>query len=363
MSSAAPPDVAGRDAFAARLFEATLGAFDLLAIHLGLDLGLYRALADGGPATPHELAERAGIDGRYAREWLEQQAVTGILAVDDPAAAPDDRRFALPSAHAEVLLDPDSPAAGAPLPRYVVSGARMLPAIVEAYQRGEGVGWADYPGLVEAQELANRPVFRHQLTQEWLPAIPDVHARLRTGARVADVACGAGWSAIAMAHAYPAVHVDGLDVDPESIDRAQRNAAAEGLGLSRVAFHLVDAGQHDLDGSYDVVTIFEAVHDLSRPVEVLRAARNLLAPGGTAIVVDEKVAEAFTAPGDDVERLNYGYSLVFCLVNSLADRPSVGTGAVMRPDTMRAYALEAGFRSVSILPIEHETFRFYRLDP
>ena len=112
-----------------------------------------------------------------------------------------------------------------------------------------------------------------------------------------------------------------------------------------------------------MVTIFEALHDLSRPVEVLEAARKLLAPGGTVLVVDEKVAETFTAPGDDIERLMYGYSLFFCLANGLVDKPSAGTGTVIRPATVRRYAAEAGFASVTILPIEHEVFRVYRLDP
>jgi 2-polyprenyl-3-methyl-5-hydroxy-6-metoxy-1,4-benzoquinol methylase len=182
-------------------------------------------------------------------------------------------------------------------------------------------------------------------------------------ARVADLACGAGWSTIAMARAYPWAEVSGLDIDPVSIERARRNAEAEGLTPSDVRFHLVDAGRHDLDGRFDLVTIFEAVHDLSRPVEVLTAVRHLLAPDGVAIIVDEKVAEAFTAPGDAIERAMYGFSLVFCLANSLADRPSVATGTVMRPDTFRGYAAAAGLHRVEILPIEHDTFRIYRLEP
>jgi SAM-dependent methyltransferase len=151
-------------------------------------------------------------------------------------------------------------------------------------------------------------------------------------------------------------------VDPESIERATANAASAGLG-DRVRFVLADAAAADGAGTYDLVTIFEAVHDLSRPVEVLAAARRLLAPGGTLLVVDERVAEQFTAPGDDVERLMYSYSVLFCLANSLADQPSVGTGTVMRPDLLREYASAAGFTSVDILPIEHEVFRIYRLEP
>jgi len=123
------------------------------------------------------------------------------------------------------------------------------------------------------------------------------------------------------------------------------------------------AQDHGLDGTFDLVTVFEAVHDMARPAEVLAAVRRLLAPGGTVIVMDEKVAETFAAPGDETERLMYGYSLFFCLANGLADPPSVGTGTVMRPSTLGAYAEEAGFASCTVLPIAHDTFRFYRLDP
>ena len=358
-----PATDARRDALAARLFDATLGAFDLLAIHLGLDLGLYAALRDRGPATPAELASRAGIHQRYAREWLEHQAVTGVLDVAEASDAPDARRYSLPDGHAEVLLDPDHLATMAPMPLFLTAAVRTWPALLDAYRTGAGVDWADYPRLSEAQELANRPLFQHLLAQEWLPAVPDVHERLLAGgARVADVAAGSGWSSIAMARAYPGIEVHGLDLDADAIARARENAAAAGLA-DRAIFHVVDAGDHSLDGRFDLVTIFEAVHDLARPVEVLTAVRHLLAPGGTAIVMDEKVAETFTAPGDEVERLMYAYSLFFCLANGLADRPSVGTGTVMRPALFREYAAAAGFATVTILPIEHDVFRFYRLDP
>ena len=352
-----------RDALAERLFTATLGAFDLLAVHLGLDLGLYACLHEHGPATPDELATRAGVHRRYAREWLEHQAVSGILDVAGPSDDADARRYALPAGHAEVLLDPDHLATMAPMPLFLTAAARTWPTLLDAYRTGAGVDWTEYPRLSEAQELANRPLFQNLLAQEWLPAIPDVHARLQAGgARVADVAAGSGWSSIAMGRAYPGIEVHGLDLDAEAIARARENAAAAGLG-GRVTFHVVDAGDHSLDGQFDLVTIFEAVHDLSRPVEILTAVRLLLAPGGTAIVMDEKVAETFTAPGDEIERLMYAYSLFFCLANGLADRPSVGTGTVMRPSTFRAYAEAAGFTTVTILPIEHDVFRFYRLDP
>ena len=354
-----------RDAFAKRLFEATLGAFDLLAIHIGLDLGLYGALRDDGPATSGELAARAGIDKRYAREWLEHQAVGGMLTVDDVDADASDRRYSLPAGHAEALLDADSLGSVQSMPRSVLSAARTLPVIEDAFRSGDGVPWSAYPAIVDTQGLSNRPYFRHLLAQEWLPAVPDIEARLKREppARIADLACGTGWSSIAFARGYPLAEVHGLDIDAESIEKARANAATEGIGEDRLQFHLVDAAAPDLDGSVDLVTIFEAVHDMSDPVAVLGAAKRLLAPGGSVIVADEKVAESFTAPGDEIERIMYGYSILFCLANGLVDRPSVGTGTVMRPNTLHGYAAAAGFAGFSILPIEHDTFRFYRLDP
>lgn len=356
------PEIERRDALAGRLFEAALGAFDLLTIHLGLDLGLYDALRRG-PLTPGQLASGAGIDARYAREWLEQQAVTGILEVDDVTASQDARRYSLPAGHAEALLDLDSPAASQAMLRFLVSGGQLLPRIAAAYRSGDGVAWAAYPGIVVAQELANRPLFRHVLTTQWLPAIPDVDARLRApGARVADVACGTGRSTLAIAQAYPNATVVGLDVDPESIERATSHAREAGLGEDRAQFHLVDAAAAELDGQFDVALIIEAVHDMSDPVGALASVRRLLKPGAPLIVADENVQESFTAPGDEIERAMYGYSVLFCLPNTRADVGSVATGTVIRPATMRRYGLEAGFSNVSVLPIAHDVFRLYRLD-
>ncbi len=351
------------DAFAERLFGATLGAYEILTVYLGDRLGLYRALADLGAATPAEVAGASGTHERYAREWLEQQAVAGILEVEDAAAAAEERRYSIPAGHEEVLIDEESLSYLVPLARYAVSFASALPSVGEAFRTGDGVDWTAYgrEGL-EAQEGANRPVFLHLLGSEWLPAVPDVHARLRADppAAVADVACGAGWSSIAIARAYPKVTVDGFDVDEPSVELARENVAAAGLD-DRVRVHLRDAGDPELQGRYDLVTVFEAVHDMSRPVEVLRALRSLAGEEGTVLVMDEKVADAFTAPGDEVERLMYTYSVLCCLPVGMAEQPSAATGTVMRTDTLRRYAREAGFADVEVLPIEHEVFRFYRL--
>lgn len=355
---------AARDALATRLFEAAAATFDLAAVYLGDRLGLYRALAAGGPATSAELAARTGLQERYVREWLEHGAVTGILAADEGLDATT-RRFSLPPGHAEVLLDELSLAYSTPTVRTVAAAMRVLPRLMEVFVDSGGVPWSEYgPDLREGQGAANRPLFHHLLGSAWLPAIPDVHARLQSDppARVADLACGEGWSSIAIARAYPKVRVDGIDLDDPAIAQARRNAAATEVA-DRVAYHARDAAEPALQGVFDLVTVFEAVHDMSQPVEVLRAARGLLAPGGTMLVIDERVSETFTAPGDLIERLMYGYSLTVCLTNGLAESPSVGTGTVMRPTALEGYALAAGFRTMTVLPIEHDTLRVYRLDP
>ncbi len=354
---------ARRDELAGRLMGAALGALDLQAVYLGDRLGLYRALADDGTATPAELAELAGIHPRYAREWLEHQAVGGILDVDDVAADPEARRYSLPDGHAAVLIEPDSPWLVAPIARFLVGSAQTMPALLEAYRTGAGVDWADYgPDVIEAQEALNRPQFAN-FVGDWIGALPDIAARLRDGdGRVADVACGTGWSSISIARAFPGIHVDGIDIDAGSIERAKAHAEREAM-TDRVAFLFADAANAEGAGRYDLVTIFEAVHDMSQPAEVLATARKLLAPGGAVLIADERVAETFTAPGDEADRMFYGYSVVGCLANGLADQPSVGTGTVLRPAAMEVIAREAGFTGFTVLPTEHDSFRFYRLDP
>jgi SAM-dependent methyltransferase len=356
------------DALAQRMLDAALGAADLLAVYLGDRLGWYRSLADDGPATADELAERTGTHPRYAREWLEQQAVSGFLAVDEPgrqpgAADPGARRFRLTAPGAEVFTDPASLSYLAPLGRMLAASARHLPDLLEAYRDGGGVSWAELGvDARESQADLNRPWYQRELPRA-LGSVPDVHALLsRTGARVADVGCGAGWSSIAIATAYPGATVDGYDVDGPSVELARANAAEAGVA-DRVTFHHVD-GEELPAGGFDVAFAFECLHDMPHPVAVLGAARRALADHGLMVVMDEAVADAFSAPGDELERLMYGFSLLVCLPDGMSHPDSAGTGTVMRASTLTRYAAEAGFRSVEKLPVEDFGFwRFYRLTP
>jgi SAM-dependent methyltransferase len=354
------------DELADHLFTSMLGTLDVLTVHIGDQFGLYDLLHRDGPLTVDEVAERSGMHGRYAREWLEQQTVAGLIDVDDPGLPAEDRRYSLSGEHAAVLADRDSLSFFTPFARMAAAAAAQLPALQDAYRSGGGVGWEAFGPLMRtAQAEANRPLYLGPLGTDWLPSLPEVHRDLAAGGRVADVGCGEGWSSIGMALGYRAARVDGFDVDPASIDVARRHASSYDVG-DRVSFHLVDGAAAGTDpgsetGSYDLVTAFECIHDMPDPVSVLARARELVRPGGTVLVMDEKVPETFAGPGDQVEQLMYGISLLVCLPDGLSHPGSVGTGTVMRPDTLRSYARDAGFADVQVLPLEHEMFRFYRL--
>jgi 2-polyprenyl-3-methyl-5-hydroxy-6-metoxy-1,4-benzoquinol methylase len=348
------------DAFTERVFGAMLGTQQMYAIYLGDRLGWYRSLSQDGPATAPELAERTGTSARYAREWLEQQAVCSYLEVDDAGAAPDDRRYHLPAEHAQVLAEELSASYLTSMARALVAPGRQIDALVEAYRTGGGVSW-EQQGVDarEGQASSNRPFLQLSFARDYLAAIPAVDAALREGGRVADVGCGAGWSSIGIAQQYPTASVDGFDIDAPSIELATRNAAAEGLS-DRVRFTTTDVATLP-EGTYDLVCAIECVHDMPDPVSVLSAMRRMVADDGTVLIVDERAAETFAPPGDELEQYLYGFSLVVCLPDGLSAPNSVGTGTVMRPSKLQEYARAAGFSSVETLDLDNDFFRFYVL--
>ncbi|MFC4014162.1 methyltransferase domain-containing protein [Nonomuraea purpurea] len=358
--TASSPAQSGRGrALNLRLFMAMLHTQELLAGYLGVRLGLYSALAEC-PATAEELARRAGIGARYAREWLEQQAVAGFLDVSDEAEA-SLRVYTLPADHAEVLLASDSPLSMVSLTMLPLGGvAAALPGLLEAYRTGAGLGDDAYgQDWREGHSGANRALFMHALPGWFRSALPDVSARLRGGpSRVADLGCGAGWAAIAIARAYPWAQVDGFDLDKETIAAAGANA--EGAGVAdRVVFRAQDAAH--ADGEYDLVCLFDTLHEMTRPVEVLRACRALRAEEGEVLVLDAKVAPHFTAPADEIERFQYATSVLHCLPVSQLGPGQGGPGTVLRPEAVRDLAVAAGFADAVEVPIGDRFHRMYRL--
>ena len=261
-----------------------------------------------------------------------------------------------------MLAEPDDAAHVAPFAHMLAGIGQVLPRVVDAYRTGAGVPYHAYGrDFRHGQGHINRPAFAHELPTDWLAAMPDVVARLQAaGARVADVGCGQGWSTIALAGAYPTATVDGLDLDDASIVEARRHAAQAGVD-DRVRFLPGDASELAQDGSYDLILVLETLHDLAHPIPALRAVRAALGVGGAALVVDERVAETFTAPGDEIERMMYGWSVTHCLPTQLVEQPSAALGTVLRTDTVRDLAAQAGFARVDVLPVENDFFRLYRL--
>jgi SAM-dependent methyltransferase len=356
-------DLDAREALAERLVDDTTHALETLSVYLGMELGLYQALTELGPATEVEVAAHAGVAPRYAREWLEQQATAGYLACDDPARPPERRRYRLPADHAEVLLDADSPYHAAPLAGMLASVAGVLPQLLEAYRSGGGVPYAAYGTHMRRGIAAvNRPLFLHELAGSWLPALPDLDRRLRSAppARVLDLGCGLGASSIALARAYPRAQVLGVDLDQASVTEARAQAAEAGVA-DRVTFLVDDAAQLNAQARFELVTIFEALHDMGDPVGTLRTVRALLAADGSVLVADERVADAFTTPGDPTERFMYGWSVLHCLPATLAEHPIEAGGTVLRTPTVARWAATAGLTGFEVLPIDNPFWRFYRM--
>lgn len=351
---------------AGRLFESLVPAIELLTVELGTRRGLYAGLERLGDATYTELAVECDAAPRYVREWLEQQATAGFVSV---AAAGDAsaRRYRLSEAHAAVLLDTESPYSMAGAATFLIGLAETFEAVVADFGRGEGVTYGDYGAPVRhAISSLNRPVFTHQL-EDWLPALPDVDERLRRAASViVDAGCGTGWSTIALARRYPLAQVIGIDLDAASITEAQAHLVETGLA-DRVRFERLDAGDVDAlrrlaPEGVALVTVFEALHDMNDPATILAALGSVLESGGAILVGDEKVADEFTPDGDFLERLNYAFSVLHCLPATVAEGDGEANGTVLRTSTIRRWVSAAGLLGPTVLDIENDLWRFYRID-
>jgi len=366
------PDTAGvtpfdSEALAGRVLDSLTAGSELLTLALASRLGLYRALYNSGPATVEQFARTAGIVPRYAREWLEQQAAAGFIAVAEPSADASLRTFALPVEHVAVLVDETDPLFVLGAAPILAGIALTLPAVEQAFTSGVGVGFDRFGDeLRDGIAELNRPGFVNDLAS-WVASMPDIAGQLEQGGVVLDAGCGVGWSSIALASAFPGATVIGIDMDAASIAAATENGRCSTAG-DRVSFvegNASDAAVLDaLDGrSCALVTIFEALHDMGDPVGALRVLRRTLAPGGALMVADERVADQFTAPAGAAERMQYAISVLHCLPATLAESSSVANGTVLRAPTVQAWGKEAGFTRVGELPIEHEFWRFYRMDP
>jgi len=306
------------------------------SVVVGHRLGLYRALAEG-PATPEQLAERAGCSPRYLAEWLRGQAAGGYVGHD-----PTSGTFALSEEQAFALADPAGPVY---LPGAFVLALGALkaePEITESFRTGAGFGWDEQDtDVFDGCELFFRPGYLANLVPSWIPALDGVEAKLRAGARVADVGTGLGASAVLMAQAYPESTISGSDYHDGSIEQARKRAADAGVG-SRATFEVASA-QAFTGSGYDLVTTFDCLHDMGDPPGAARHIREALAPDGTWLIVEPAAADTVEGNLNPVGRIYYSFSTFLCVPNALSQPGGYSLGAQAGEEAVRQVTAGAGF--------------------
>lgn len=303
---------------------------------VGDQLGLYRAMADGVPVTPAELAQKTGTAQRYVREWLSCQAAGGYLAYEG------DDRFSLPAEQAVALTDESSPACVLGGFQSFTSASRILPRLVEAFRSGEGIGWGEHdPGLFAGTARFFRPGYLAGLTDAWIPSLEGMADRLAAGGRVADIGCGFGHSTTILGHAYPQALVTGFDAHQPSIDAARKLTAEAGVA-ERVDFQVATAADFPGTG-YDLITYFDCLHDMGDPVGALRHAREALADDGTVMLVEPYAADDLADNLTPLGRVFYGASTMICTPASLSEDVGTALGAQAGEQRLGEVARAAGF--------------------
>jgi ubiquinone/menaquinone biosynthesis C-methylase UbiE len=309
------------------------GAAGLVAI--GHRLDLYRALA-AGPATPEQLAQRTGFDTRYLTEWLRGQAAGGYASY-----TPATGEFFLTEEQAYCLADPNGPNLPAAVTT-VLGYLRALPKVTEAFRTGAGVAWHEHDhDVFTGVDAFYRPGYVASLVPSWIPALDGVVEKLVAGGRVADVGCGLGSSSVLIAQAYPRTTVIGSDYHEESIDLARKHASDAGVG-DRVSFEVSTAQTFSGTG-FDLVAMFDSLHDMGDPVGAARQIRQALAPDGTWLLVEPYAPEAVEETFNPVGRLYYAGSTFLCVPNALSQPGGYALGAQAGESAVRRVAEEAGF--------------------
>ncbi len=314
---------------------------------MGDRLGLYRALASAGPLSPAELAERTDTAERYVREWLNAQAAGAYVDYD-----PDSGRYSLSAEHAVALTDESSPAYLPGFFQIALGSVLDSPRITEAAKTGEGIGWHDHGrDVFDGCERFFRPGYNASLVSAWLPALDGVVAKLQRGAAVADVGCGHGASTILMAQAFPASTFTGSDYHEGSIATARQRAAEAGVS-DRVRFEVAAASSYSGSG-YDLVTMFDCLHDMGDPVGAARHVRQSLSADGTWMIVEPAAGDRVEDNFNPVGRAYYGFSTLLCTPASLSQDVGLALGAQAGESRIRDVVTGAGlnrFRRVSETP-------------
>jgi SAM-dependent methyltransferase len=335
-----PVDEARLGAFGGQAVTDMAAAISGLLLHIGDRLGLYKAMAGAGPITSAALAERTGTTERYVREWLGNQAAGGYVTYN-----PADCTFELPPEQAMVVADEHSPVFLGGAFECIASCYADHDLFVNAFRTGAGVGWQEHEDrLFSGVQRFFRPGYAAHLVGEWLPALDGVVEKLRAGASVADIGCGLGASTIIMAEAFERSTFVGLDIHEPSIAAARKAAAEAGVD-QRARFDT--AAATGLSGTgYDLVCLFDCLHDMGDPVGAARHIRQALAPDGTLLLVEPLAGDGLEHNLNPVGRTYYGFSTVICTPTSLAQEGGLGLGAQAGEHQLGSVLREAGFGHV-----------------
>ena len=308
--------------------------------HIGDRLGLFKALSEHGPCSSEELSQKAGINERYAREWLNALTCAGYLEYE-----PVSLRFTLPPEHAAVLAHEESPVFLGGVYHFLPAMLRPLDQLMAAFRHGGGVAQADYgQDLWDGLERYTGTSFENLLVQQWISAVPELQAKLDRGALVADVGCGGGLALIKLAQAFPNSRFVGFDAYEPSVVKSTANARAAGV-MERVTFEHLDVAE-GLPGQFDLVTTFDVVHDSVDPRGLLKAIHQGLKVDGSYLIQEINGSDNLLENAGPVGSLFYGFSVLYCLTSSLAGGGE-GLGAVGLGETkLREFATEAGFSSL-----------------
>jgi SAM-dependent methyltransferase len=333
-------DQAKLEAFVGQAVVDMGAAISGLLLHIGDRLGLYKAMAGAGPITSTTLAQRTGTTERYVREWLGNQTAGGYVVYD-----PADGTYELPAEQAMVVANEDSPVFLGGAFETIASCYTDHEVFVDAFRTGAGVGWHEHDHrLFSGVVRLFKPGYAAHLVDEWLPALDGVVEKLRSGASVADVGCGLGASTIIMAEAFPRSTFVGFDIHDVSIEAARKAAAEAGVS-QRAKFEVASA--KDFPGAgYDLVCVFDALHDMGDPVGAARRIRKSLAPDGTLLLVEPAAGDALEQNLNPVGRAFYGLSTVICTPGSLAQEVGLGLGAQAGERQLALVLREAGFTHV-----------------
>lgn len=314
------------------------GAFSVPLVQIGESLGIYKAIEENGKVSSEQLAAKTGLHERYLREWLAAQAASNYVSFDG-----ESNSFFMTAEQAFVFANQDSPFYLAPAFGSAAAFQHNKPKVEKAFQTGEGVPWGDQSECLScAVARFFRPGYKNHLIQSWLPSIPGICEKLEKGAAVADVGCGHGISSLIMAQAFPESEVHGFDFHERSIEEARSHA--QGHDASNLKFHIQEA--KELPGTYDLITLFDCLHDMGDPVGALRQLRSALNPDGVVMIVEPMAGDSVSENMNPVGRMYYSASTMVCVPTSLAQEEGAALGAQAGEKRLREIIVdEAGFGS------------------